>query len=438
MLTTAKPLAGTLRGRFRVVEELARARGAVTARAVDETTGREVVVKRLSVRDARAARIEGVESLSGPDAEKAIELFRREADVLASLKGLPGVPLLVDAFEERDDGDVRLFTVHQWIPGRTLAQELAEGKRFGADEAIGIGRAVAAILAALHRREPPVVHRDVKPSNVLLVEGGGVALLDFGAVRDVALTPLDGSTVVGTYGYMPPEQYEGHALPASDVYALGVTLLEAVTGFAPTKMPRTAGRIDVGAAGCPQRLAPALACMTEPLIERRLTDGAGVETALGGASPVRTTELERALGNVAALLDGRVPPFHGRVRLLEPVDRPRMTALGDAALESARSLQGGPKTAVDLLAAAGWSIDSAIALSKLREEGMIEVVDEVPGMLPRDTRMFLVLAILFVVPGLLMGLFAPEAGDALYLVLVAVGGLLLLTAAVSALIDRFR
>jgi serine/threonine protein kinase len=97
----------------------------------------------------------------------------------------------------------------------------------------------------LHARVPPVLHRDIKPANVILRPDGAPVLVDFGAVRTVFRAAAEGgSTVVGTFGYMPFEQYMGQASPASDLYALGATLLHVITGRGPAEFatPRRRGR----------------------------------------------------------------------------------------------------------------------------------------------------------------------------------------------------
>jgi hypothetical protein len=102
------------------------------------------------------------------------------------------------------------------------------------------------VLAYLHGRAPPVIHRDIKPSNVLLRANGTTALIDFGGVR-AAWQPRGaaGATVVGTFGYMAPEQFAGQAGPTSDLYALGATLLHLVTGHPPSDFPFDSGRIEI-------------------------------------------------------------------------------------------------------------------------------------------------------------------------------------------------
>jgi serine/threonine protein kinase len=123
---------------------------------------------------------------------------------------------------------------------------MESGPMLGQNEIHEIAVGVLDVLAYLHGRAPPVIHRDIKPSNVLLRANGTPALIDFGGVR-AAWQPRGaaGATVVGTFGYMAPEQFAGHAGPTSDLYALGATLLHLVTGHPPSDFPFDSGRIEV-------------------------------------------------------------------------------------------------------------------------------------------------------------------------------------------------
>ena len=104
------------------------------------------------------------------------------------------------------------------------------------------------VLDYLHGRAPPVIHRDLKPSNVIRRPDGSFAFVDFGAVRD-KLRPEGGSTIVGTFGYMAPEQFQGRALPASDVYAIGGDGARRCSRDAsPRSLPHKGLAIDVRAA----------------------------------------------------------------------------------------------------------------------------------------------------------------------------------------------
>jgi hypothetical protein len=126
------------------------------------------------------------------------------------------------------------------------------------------------VLDYLHGRAPPIIHRDLKPGNVIRRPDGSFAFVDFGAVRD-KLRPKGGSTVVGTFGYMAPEQVQGRALPASDVYAIGATAIAMLTGCEPEELPHRGLGVDVARTlrGRDARLIRALERMLEPDPERR-------------------------------------------------------------------------------------------------------------------------------------------------------------------------
>jgi hypothetical protein len=126
-------------------------------------------------------------------------------------------------------------------------------------------------LTYLHGRAPPVIHRDLKPGNVIRRTDGSYAFVDFGAVRD-RLRPEGGSTVVGTFGYMAPEQFQGRAGPASDVYAIGATALALLTGKEPEELPHKGLTLDVRAAlgtSVSEPLQAALVRMLEPDPDQR-------------------------------------------------------------------------------------------------------------------------------------------------------------------------
>jgi serine/threonine protein kinase len=136
----------------------------------------------------------------------------------------------------------------EFIDGTSLAEVIAERRHLSEDELLGVFVEMLGILDYLHSCVPPVLHRDIKPANIILRPGGVPALVDFGAVRNVFRTADEsGSTVAGTYGYMPYEQYMGQATPASDLYALGATFLHLITGRPPPEFIAGEGRIEVPA-----------------------------------------------------------------------------------------------------------------------------------------------------------------------------------------------
>lgn len=184
-----------------------------------------------------------------------LRLFEREAQVLKQLNH-PKIPQYRDYFCI-DDQMLWFGLVQQYIPGSSLTELLALGKTFSESEVRAIAQQVLNILVYLHGLSPPVLHRDIKPSNLIwgtppsqagvFPNSDGTAevyLVDFGAVQDRAAAEGATFTVVGTYGYAPLEQLGGRATPASDLYALGATLIHLLTGVAPADLPQQNGRIQ--------------------------------------------------------------------------------------------------------------------------------------------------------------------------------------------------
>lgn len=223
-----------LKGRYELQSVLGRGLATTTHLALDRQTGRRCVVKVLPVAE--------------PEALKAHELLMREARVLQRLDH-PRIPKLVDFFSEEEGPETRVCLVQQHVDGKSLLDLVRAGRRFGEREALALGVKIARVLEYLHGFDPPILHRDVKPANVLLTRGERVHLVDFGAVRDHLAPELfhpGGPTVVGTRGYMPYEQFEGRAVPGSDLYALGATLVFALSGKEPAELGNRGLRLDVG------------------------------------------------------------------------------------------------------------------------------------------------------------------------------------------------
>ena len=205
---------------------------------------------------------------------KDVELAEREARTLASLDH-PKLPRYIDHFEENGV----LYLVMEKIEGESLATLRARKRPFSAAEVTRMIEEVGGALAYLHGRAPFIVHRDVKPGNILRRPDGSFALVDFGAVRD-RLKLGGGSTVVGTFGYMAPEQFQGRAFPRSDLYGLAATAIAMLTGEEPEDLPHEGLGIDVARAlprGTPAPLARALTAMLVPDPDRRVSS---VEEAL--------------------------------------------------------------------------------------------------------------------------------------------------------------
>jgi len=177
-----------------------------------------------------------------------IKLFEREAETLQSLSH-PAIPHYLDHFHVQTTKTKGLALVQSYIQAKSLEEWVNLGRQFNEAEIKHIAKALLEILMYLHAQHPPVIHRDIKPSNILLGNRSGnsfgqVYLVDFGSVQTLAAAEGSTITVVGTYGYMPPEQFGGRAVTASDLYSLGETLIYLVTGTHPADLPQEDLRIE--------------------------------------------------------------------------------------------------------------------------------------------------------------------------------------------------
>jgi hypothetical protein len=161
-----------------------------------------------------------------------VDAFSREA---AFLRGLDNrnTPRFIDSFMVGAAVDTRLYLVQEFIEGESLLARLQREPLRGAafDD---VATKVLEILTALHNRTPRIIHRDIKPANLVFRPNGELVLVDFGSARHLEQTVTFGSTMVGTVGYMPPEQLGGTIDESSDLHALGASLLHAATGKAPS------------------------------------------------------------------------------------------------------------------------------------------------------------------------------------------------------------
>lgn len=213
--TTADPLVGRLLdGRYRVESRIARGGMATVYLALDIRLDRTVALK--------------VMHRSLADDPAFVRRFIGEAKSVASLSH----PNVVHVFDQGTDGDV-VYLSMEYVPGKTLRDVLRDRGRLPAREALEIMIPVLAALGAAH--QAGMVHRDVKPENVLLADDGRIKVVDFGLARAIEATNQTRTGVmIGTIGYMSPEQVTtGGADVRSDVYAAGIMLFELVTGRQP-------------------------------------------------------------------------------------------------------------------------------------------------------------------------------------------------------------
>lgn len=202
------------------------------------------------------------------------KLFEREAQVLKNLNH-PRIPKYRDDFvlEQQPGSRFPWFgLVHSYVPGTSFQQLLNRGHRFSQSQVEKIATEILSILVYLHELNPPVLHRDIKPSNLIWGEDERVYLIDFGAVQDQAVLEGATFTVVGTYGYVPMEQFAGRAVPASDLYALGTTLIHLLTGTPPADLPYKDSRIQfAGRVSVDLGFVNWIGKLTEPNVTERLS-----------------------------------------------------------------------------------------------------------------------------------------------------------------------
>jgi len=226
-------------GSYDIIDEVGRGGMGVVYRARDEKLGRIVAVKVLSDTSTR-----------GEDSRKRLRLEARAAAILSH-------PSIVTVFGY-DEEEGNPFIVYEYVEGKTLDRIMAE-RRMREAEVIDIGCQVADGLAYAHERG--ILHRDIKPQNIIVTEEGRVKILDFGLAKRTspALIMANGNTVqssiiataagtiIGTLHYMAPEQIASEELDGrADIFALGVVLYELVSGLNPFKgenFASTAGRI---------------------------------------------------------------------------------------------------------------------------------------------------------------------------------------------------
>jgi serine/threonine protein kinase len=170
--------------------------------------------------------------------DMARDLFDREAKVLYRLGRHEQIPSLMAHFEE----DEEFFLAQEYIQGYTLNQEIRRGKKLSESYVMAFLGEILPVLEFVHSQQ--VIHRDLKPSNIMRRKADNhIVLIDFGAVKEVTTQSLQETSLthsglaIGSPGYMPNEQYAGRAQYASDIYAVGVTCIQALTGVSPRDLP---------------------------------------------------------------------------------------------------------------------------------------------------------------------------------------------------------
>ncbi|WP_313931790.1 MULTISPECIES: serine/threonine-protein kinase [Nostoc] len=213
----------TLRNRFQIIKQLGSGGSGDTYLAVDlDLPGRpHCVVKHFHPKDPNPT--------VGAIAKK---LFAREAEVLYQLgNDHEQIPRLFAHFDE--DGD--FYLVQEYIDGHSLTQEIIPGQRLRENTVLNLLKDILEVLAFVH--EHNIIHRDIKPQNLMRRHSDGkIVLIDFGSIKKIGALGAGLTVVVGTPGYMPSEQAKGKPKLSSDIYAVGMIGIQALTGLIPSQL----------------------------------------------------------------------------------------------------------------------------------------------------------------------------------------------------------
>jgi serine/threonine protein kinase len=219
-------LPGTLLARrYKIEEEIGRGGFSVVYRATDlNSRHRAVAIKRIQL-----------SALTPRQVIDATETFNRELTMLARFKNMSGIP----AFYEHLTDAENWYLIMQYIPGQTLEDYLHNKPdgHLSEEETISFGLAIAQLMQTLHAANPPVIFRDLKPSNIMLTSQHEFFLIDFGIARNYTPGKTRDTTPLGSPGFAPPEQYgKAQTDQRSDIYSLGATMQTLLTGRDPQEL----------------------------------------------------------------------------------------------------------------------------------------------------------------------------------------------------------
>lgn len=239
--------------------------------------------------------------LSPQEQKEAADAFRQEALMLARLQH-PNLPNIFDHFEEHG----RWYLVMSFIEGETLEDYLghAQGGKLPLEEVLQIGTQLCSVLGYLHNRQPAIIFRDLKPANIMRTSDGNIYLIDFGIARHFKPGQAKDTAYYGSMGYAPPEQYgKAQTTPRSDIYSLGATLYQLVSGHDPSSSPFRFPLLQSLVLSAPAGLATLLTQMLELDEDKRPASMLLVKQELQAltSSPVQKPGLQTPTPNPASV-----------------------------------------------------------------------------------------------------------------------------------------
>ncbi len=203
-------------GKYEILKEIGRGGMSVVYLAMDKRLNKQWAVKEI--------RKNG----SGRNDEIVVNSLLAEANMMKKLDH-PSLPRIVDII----DNGTTIYVVMDYIEGESLDKILNEYGAQPEEVVIGWAKQLCDALGYLHSQKPPIIYRDMKPANVMLKPEGTIKIIDFGIAREYKEQKLADTTVLGTKGYAPPEQYSGQTDARSDIFALGMTMHHLLTGVDP-------------------------------------------------------------------------------------------------------------------------------------------------------------------------------------------------------------
>lgn len=203
-------------GKYEILKEIGHGGMSTVYLAMDKRLNKQWAVKEI--------RKKG----SGKNDEIVVNSLLAEANLMKRLDH-PALPRIVDII----DNGITIYVVMDYIEGESLDKILSEYGAQPEERVVEWAKQLCDALSYLHAQKPPIIYRDMKPANVMLKPEGNIKIIDFGIAREYKEQNLSDTTVLGTKGYAPPEQYSGQTDPRSDIFALGMTMHHLLTGIDP-------------------------------------------------------------------------------------------------------------------------------------------------------------------------------------------------------------
>ena len=203
-------------GKYEILKEIGRGGMSIVYLAMDKRLNKQWAIKEI--------RKKG----NGKNDEIVVNSLLAEANMIKKLDH-PALPRIVDII----DNGITIYVVMDYIEGESLDKTLSEYGAQPEELVIGWAKQLCDAFSYLHSQKPPIIYRDMKPANVMLKPEGNIKIIDFGIAREYKEQSLADTTVLGTKGYAPPEQYSGQTDARSDIFALGMTMHHLLTGVDP-------------------------------------------------------------------------------------------------------------------------------------------------------------------------------------------------------------